>query len=96
MWANVGETFKVSPTCSNDPFSKNHLIPIIHCKLSIILYQLSTIHYKKNMGIYTLIPPLVVVLLGIWSRRAFEPLLVGCLVGFLRSEEHTSELQSPC
>ena len=35
------------------------------------------------MGIYTLIPPLVVVLLGIWTRRAFEPLLVGCLVGFL-------------
>jgi tetracycline resistance efflux pump len=35
------------------------------------------------MGIYTLIPPLVVVLLGIWTRRAFEPLLIGCLVGFV-------------
>jgi Na+/H+ antiporter NhaC len=35
------------------------------------------------MGIYSLIPPLVVVTLGIWSRRAFEPLLIGCLVGFL-------------
>ena len=29
------------------------------------------------------VPPLVVVLLGIWTRRAFEPLLVGCLVGFV-------------
>jgi Na+/H+ antiporter NhaC len=35
------------------------------------------------MGIYALIPPLVVVILGILTRRAFEPLLVGCLVGFL-------------
>lgn len=35
------------------------------------------------MGIYSLIPPLVVVILGIITRRAFEPLLVGCLVGFL-------------
>ena len=35
------------------------------------------------MGIYTLIPPLVVVLFGIWTRRAFEPLLIGCLVGFV-------------
>ncbi len=35
------------------------------------------------MGIYSLIPPLVVVILGIATRRAFEPLLVGCLVGFL-------------
>lgn len=35
------------------------------------------------MGIYSLVPPLVVVILGIVTRRAFEPLLAGCLVGFL-------------
>jgi len=35
------------------------------------------------MGAIALIPPLVVILLGIWLRRAFEPLLIGCLVGFL-------------
>ncbi len=35
------------------------------------------------MGIYSLVPPLVVVILGIITRRAFEPLLAGCLVGFL-------------
>jgi tetracycline resistance efflux pump len=30
-----------------------------------------------------LIPPMVVIILGIVLRRAFEPLLIGCLVGFL-------------
>lgn len=35
------------------------------------------------MGIYALVPPLVVIILGILMRRAFEPLLIGCLVGFL-------------
>jgi tetracycline resistance efflux pump len=35
------------------------------------------------MSAICLIPPLVVILLGIVLRRAFEPLLIGCLVGFL-------------
>lgn len=36
-----------------------------------------------SYGALCLIPPLVVVLLAIAIRRAFEPLLVGCLAGFL-------------
>ncbi len=36
-----------------------------------------------DFGALCLIPPLVVVVLAVWMRRAFEPLLVGCLVGFL-------------
>jgi tetracycline resistance efflux pump len=35
------------------------------------------------MSALCLVPPLVVIVLGILLRRAFEPLLVGCLVGFL-------------
>jgi tetracycline resistance efflux pump len=34
-------------------------------------------------GPLCLVPPLVVIVLAIWLRRAFEPLLIGCLVGFL-------------
>ncbi len=30
-----------------------------------------------------LVPPLVVIVLALFIRRAFEPLLIGCLVGFL-------------
>ena len=36
-----------------------------------------------SYGALCLVPPLVVILLGILTRRAFEPLLVGCLAGFL-------------
>jgi tetracycline resistance efflux pump len=36
-----------------------------------------------DFGALCLVPPFVVVVLAIWMRRAFEPLLVGCLVGFL-------------
>jgi tetracycline resistance efflux pump len=36
-----------------------------------------------EFGALALIPPLVVITLGIFLRRAFEPLLIGCLVGFL-------------
>ena len=36
-----------------------------------------------DFGVLCLLPPLVVVLLAIMFRRAFEPLLIGCLVGFL-------------
>jgi tetracycline resistance efflux pump len=34
-------------------------------------------------GALCLIPPLVVIVLAIFIRRAFEPLLIGCLVGFV-------------
>ncbi|MDR3713945.1 MAG: Na+/H+ antiporter NhaC family protein [Puia sp.] len=34
-------------------------------------------------GALCIIPPLVVVVLAILSRTSFEPLLIGCLVGFL-------------
>jgi tetracycline resistance efflux pump len=30
-----------------------------------------------------LLPPFIVVMLSMWLRRAFEPLLMGCLVGYL-------------
>ena len=34
-------------------------------------------------GALCLVPPLVVIVLAILIRRAFEPLLIGCLVGFI-------------
>lgn len=36
-----------------------------------------------SFGALCLLPPLVVVILAILIRRAFEPLLIGCLTGFL-------------
>jgi Na+/H+ antiporter NhaC len=35
-----------------------------------------------DYGAISLIPPLVVVLSGIYLKRAFEPLLIGCIVGY--------------
>ena len=45
-----------------------------------------------DYGILSVIPPLVVVVLAIVSRTSFEPLLIGCLVGFLLIgyHEHTN------
>ncbi len=34
-------------------------------------------------GVWSLIPPLVVVTVALKTRRAFEPLVIGCLVGFV-------------
>jgi tetracycline resistance efflux pump len=34
-------------------------------------------------GILALVPPLVVILLAIYTKRSFEPLIVGCLVGYI-------------
>jgi len=34
-------------------------------------------------GALALIPPLVVIVLAIIMRTSFEPLLIGCLVGFI-------------
>jgi tetracycline resistance efflux pump len=36
-----------------------------------------------TFGALCLLPPLVVIVLAILIRRAFEPLLIGCLVGFV-------------
>lgn len=36
-----------------------------------------------DYGALCLIPPLVVVVLAIFIRRAFEPILIGCLLGFV-------------
>lgn len=36
-----------------------------------------------SFGALCLLPPFVVIVLAIWLRRAFEPLLVGCLLGFV-------------
>lgn len=36
-----------------------------------------------DYGALCLIPPLVVVVLAVFIRRAFEPLLIGCLLGFV-------------
>ena len=36
-----------------------------------------------SFGALCLVPPLVVVVLAIFLRRAFEPLLIGCLVGYV-------------
>ncbi|HWB26406.1 MAG TPA: Na+/H+ antiporter NhaC family protein [Chitinophagaceae bacterium] len=43
-------------------------------------------------GILSLIPPLVVIVLAIKMRTSFEPLLIGCLVGFviIGLHEHTN------
>jgi tetracycline resistance efflux pump len=37
----------------------------------------------SSFGALCLIPPLVVIILAILLKRAFEPLLIGCLVGFV-------------
>ncbi len=34
-------------------------------------------------GALALVPPLVVIVLAVWLKSSFEPLLIGCLVGFL-------------
>jgi Na+/H+ antiporter NhaC len=36
----------------------------------------------QNFGILCLLPPLVVIVVAIITRKSFEPLLIGCLVGF--------------
>lgn len=36
-----------------------------------------------NFGVLALLPPLVVIVVAVFTRRSFEPLLVGCLVGFI-------------
>ena len=41
-----------------------------------------------DYGVLSLIPPLVVVVLAILLRTSFEPLLIGCLVGFLLISYH--------
>lgn len=33
-------------------------------------------------GFLALIPPLVVIVFALWMRRSFEPLLIGCVVGY--------------
>src|SRR5882757_5710329 len=45
-----------------------------------------------DYGVLSVIPPLVVVVLAILFRTSFEPLLIGCLVGFLLIgyHEHTN------
>lgn len=35
-----------------------------------------------DYGYICLIPPLAVIIFGIWLKRAFEPLLLGCLIGY--------------
>jgi len=42
----------------------------------------------NDYGALCVIPPLVVIALAIWLKRAFEPLLIGCLVGFLIISPH--------
>lgn len=34
-------------------------------------------------GVWSLVPPAVVVVVALKTRRAFEPLVVGCLAGYL-------------
>ena len=41
-------------------------------------------------GALALIPPLVVIVLAIWLKSSFEPLLIGCLVGFLMISFNTN------
>jgi Na+/H+ antiporter NhaC len=43
-------------------------------------------------GALALIPPLVVIVLAIILRTSFEPLLIGCVVGFIMISlhDHTS------
>lgn len=40
-------------------------------------------------GIWSLVPPLVVVILAILTRRSIEPLLIGCVVGYLMIDWHS-------
>lgn len=35
-----------------------------------------------DYGYICLIPPLAVIVFGIWLKRAFEPLLMGCVIGY--------------
>lgn len=41
-------------------------------------------------GILALVPPLVVIVAALWMRRSFEPLLLGCLVGYGMIAYHDS------
>ena len=41
-------------------------------------------------GALALVPPLVVIVLAIWLKSSFEPLLIGCLVGFLMISFNTN------
>jgi tetracycline resistance efflux pump len=45
-----------------------------------------------DYGVLCIVPPLVVIILAIASRTSFEPLLIGCLVGFILIgyKEHTN------
>lgn len=36
-----------------------------------------------DFGIWSLVPPLVVILLAILTKRSMEPLVIGCVVGYL-------------
>jgi tetracycline resistance efflux pump len=36
-----------------------------------------------SFGILALVPPLTVIILAVWTKRSFEPLILGCLVGYL-------------
>lgn len=37
----------------------------------------------QNLGIISLVPPLIVVLIAIRTRLSLEPLIIGCLVGYI-------------
>ena len=41
-----------------------------------------------DYGLLSLVPPLVVIVLAILLRTSFEPLLIGCLVGFVLISQH--------
>jgi tetracycline resistance efflux pump len=41
-----------------------------------------------DYGLLSLVPPLVVIVLAITMRTSFEPLLIGCLVGFIIISQH--------
>src|SRR5204862_1337511 len=41
------------------------------------------LHKNMDYGALAIIPPLIVIVLAIILRASFEPLLIGCVVGFI-------------
>ncbi len=41
----------------------------------------------ENFGILTLIPPIVIIAFALWTKRTFEALLLGAILGFLMTDK---------
>ena len=41
----------------------------------------------ESFGILTLIPPVVIIIFALWTKRTFEALLLGAIIGFIMSDK---------